>query len=182
MNRILKAGEIAAYWHRKQKRKANGLPFISHPLAVGLILQSLHQREEVIISGILHDLLEDTAIPPHTIEKEFGEEVLLLVKSLTEDKMAWKWKARKTGYIERIKAANLDVRTISAADKYHNLFSLKADKEKFGSGIWRFFRQGMDEQYWFYSSLLEIYSSTPVLHDYYIVKDMEDFINDVFQR
>jgi (p)ppGpp synthase/HD superfamily hydrolase len=62
MNLIDQAVEFAAYAHREQKRKGTEIPYISHPFAVGMILQQAGCEEEVVAAGILHDTLEDTEL------------------------------------------------------------------------------------------------------------------------
>lgn len=60
MSIVDQAIEFAAHAHWNQKRKGTEIPYISHPYAVGMILQRARCKEEVIVAGILHDTLEDT--------------------------------------------------------------------------------------------------------------------------
>ena len=46
--------------YQKQKRKGKDVPYIIHPLAVGLILARAGACEDVVIAGILHDTIEDS--------------------------------------------------------------------------------------------------------------------------
>ncbi len=46
--------------YQKQKRKGKDVPYITHPLTVGLILAKAGANEDVIIAGILHDTIEDS--------------------------------------------------------------------------------------------------------------------------
>ena len=57
----------------------NPKPFILHSIRVGLFLFQNNYDQDVVIAGILHDLLEDTDIKEEDIEKEFGMEVGKLV-------------------------------------------------------------------------------------------------------
>ena len=43
--------------YQKQKRKGKDIPYITHPLAVGLILARACASEDVVIAGILHDTI-----------------------------------------------------------------------------------------------------------------------------
>jgi (p)ppGpp synthase/HD superfamily hydrolase len=45
---------------QKQTRKGKDIPYITHPLIVGLILARAGAGEEVVIAGILHDTIEDS--------------------------------------------------------------------------------------------------------------------------
>lgn len=51
------------------------VPFVSHVLAVGMMLAAYGYAEDVVIAGILHDIVEDTEVTLEGIEEEFGEYV-----------------------------------------------------------------------------------------------------------
>ena len=80
---IEKAYQLASKAHANQFRKS-GEAYIIHPLWVGIILAQLEMDKETIAAGILHDVVEDTEVTKEDIEKEFGEEVALLVDGVTK--------------------------------------------------------------------------------------------------
>ncbi len=80
---IEKAYQIAAEAHKDQRRKS-GEPYIIHPLCVAIILADLEMDKETIAAGLLHDVVEDTICTKEEIEKEFGEDVALLVDGVTK--------------------------------------------------------------------------------------------------
>ena len=80
---IRKAYEVADRAHEGQMRKS-GEPYIIHPLCVGIILADLEMDKETIAAGILHDVVEDTAMSVEDIEHEFGVDVALLVDGVTK--------------------------------------------------------------------------------------------------
>nr|WP_316046713.1 HD domain-containing protein [Planococcus glaciei] len=86
---------FAAFKHTGQVRKGTSIPYISHPFAVGMMLQQAGESEEVIAAGILHDTLEDTATTEEEIRTVFGEQVLLLVKAASEPDKSRPWEDRK---------------------------------------------------------------------------------------
>jgi (p)ppGpp synthase/HD superfamily hydrolase len=43
--------------YQKQKRKGKDIPYITHPLAVGLILARANASEDVVVAGIVHDTI-----------------------------------------------------------------------------------------------------------------------------
>ena len=55
MDKIETAIIFAAKAHHNQKRKGTDIPYITHPFAVGMLLQKEKCSEEVIAAGILHD-------------------------------------------------------------------------------------------------------------------------------
>ena len=80
---ITSACTFAAEAHKTQKR-ANGDPYISHPLEVARILASLKLDNASIITGLLHDTVEDTSVTLGDIRTKFGEEVASLVDGVTK--------------------------------------------------------------------------------------------------
>ncbi len=80
---IEKAYQTADELHRGQVRKS-GEPYIIHPLSVAIILADLEMDKETIAAGLLHDVLEDTAMTNEEMEKQFGSEVTLLVDGVTK--------------------------------------------------------------------------------------------------
>lgn len=82
--KILEAMKFAAEAHKEQLRKEGG-PYISHPATVGLILARAGFPEEVIIAGILHDVIEDTSYTYDDINFGFGQSVADLVRWVSYD-------------------------------------------------------------------------------------------------
>lgn len=80
---IQKAYILSKTAHGNQKRHS-GDPYFSHPLAVAEILVELKLDQESIITGLLHDVVEDTDISLDEIEKDFGEGVARLVDGVTK--------------------------------------------------------------------------------------------------
>ena len=121
--KVLQALEFASIAHKGQFRKfpAN-VPYISHLVAVAQILSNAHYREEVIIAGLLHDIIEDTHFNAEDIAEPFGNEALDLVIAVTETK-SLPWKERKEKYLSQIEAASEEAKAISAADLFANRLS-----------------------------------------------------------
>ena len=69
--------------HGSQKR-ASGDPYFSHPIEVAGILTDLKLDDETIVTGILHDTIEDTVATPEEVEKLFGASVARLVDGVTK--------------------------------------------------------------------------------------------------
>lgn len=75
--------DFAEQVHEEQKR-ASGDPYFIHCKAVASILAELQVPPAVIAAGLLHDTVEDTDVTHEDLEREFGEEVAELVKSVTK--------------------------------------------------------------------------------------------------
>ncbi|GJQ11643.1 hypothetical protein GpartN1_g3434.t1 [Galdieria partita] len=80
---ILAALEMAYVAHKGQFRKS-GEPFIIHPIAVAAILADLKVDRDTVISGLLHDTVEDTSVTLETIETKFGKDVRRIVEGETK--------------------------------------------------------------------------------------------------
>ena len=80
---IEEAYQFALESHKSQKRYS-GDPYISHPVAVADILLNLKLDTSTIITGLLHDTLEDTLATEHEIKEKFGDEVAVLVNGVTK--------------------------------------------------------------------------------------------------
>ena len=79
---IEKAYKVASEAHKDQLRRS-GEPYIIHPLCVSLILAELQLDKESIAAGLLHDVVEDTALTIEDLEREFGSDVALIVDGVT---------------------------------------------------------------------------------------------------
>ena len=69
--------------HGSQKR-ASGDPYFSHPVEVAGILSELKLDSDTIVTGLLHDTVEDTVATISEIESLFGESVAALVNGVTK--------------------------------------------------------------------------------------------------
>jgi GTP pyrophosphokinase len=79
--------EKAFYFSKKAhdgvKRKS-GEPYLNHCLRTALNLAKFKLPSEIIVAGILHDVLEDGNISEKELENEFGEEINFLIKGVTK--------------------------------------------------------------------------------------------------
>jgi GTP pyrophosphokinase len=80
---IIQAYNYAENAHTSQKR-ASGEPYISHCVAVAIILAELMVQPVVVAAGLLHDTVEDTPTTLQDIQRTFGDEVARLVDGVTK--------------------------------------------------------------------------------------------------
>lgn len=121
---------------QKQKRKGKDIPYITHPLTVGLILACAGAGEDVIAAGILHDTIEDS-IPEKKVSKKiliekFNERIANLVESVTEKDKELSWEERKHEALMHIKNFSHDSLLIKSADVISNGSELLEDYKKDG--------------------------------------------------
>ena len=126
---IDKAYNFAKKSHGDQKRKS-GEPYIIHPLHTALILADLELDKESIMTGLLHDVMEDTAATREIMIKEFGEEVTDLVDGVTKltklDYDVDKVEEQAENLRKMFLAMAKDIRVIliKLADRLHNMRTL----------------------------------------------------------
>ena len=130
---ILKALNFSKKAHVNQKRES-GEPYINHPIEVAKLLASIKLDTSSIVSGLLHDTIEDTNISIEEINNVFGEEVSNLVSGLTNiNKFSLKVNNLKYGenYRKLLLAATKDLRVIliKLADRLHNMKTLNFVKD-----------------------------------------------------
>ena len=61
----------------------NPKPVVLHSILVGVMLAELGYAEDVIIAGILHDVVEDSDTSRHDIQKVFGKKIALIVEAVS---------------------------------------------------------------------------------------------------
>ena len=128
---VEKAYHFAEEAHAGQKRKS-GEPYFIHPRTVAGILADLMLDAPTIAAGLLHDTVEDCEnVTLEVIEKEFGQEVALLVDGVTKLKRL-DFTSRVEQQAESIRkmilAMSKDIRVvlIKLADRLHNMRTLKS--------------------------------------------------------
>ncbi|MFC8953814.1 HD domain-containing protein [Streptomyces sp. NPDC057101] len=117
---------LAESSHRGQFRKS-GEPYITHPLAVTLILAELGAETTTLTASLLHDTVEDTEVTLDQVRREFGEEVAYLVDGVTKvEKIDYGAAAEPETFRKMLVATGNDVRVMSIklADRLHNMRTL----------------------------------------------------------
>jgi GTP diphosphokinase / guanosine-3',5'-bis(diphosphate) 3'-diphosphatase len=125
---IRKAYDFSAEVHKGQKR-LSGEPYLIHPMAVANIIADLKLDVPSIVSGLLHDTVEDTLTTLDELKGVFGKEVAALVDGVTKLSRA-NFTSREEKQAENFRkmllAMGKDVRVIliKLADRVHNMRTL----------------------------------------------------------
>lgn len=156
---LFEAIDFATKAHSGQFRKGSALPYIIHPLGVSKILIEHGYEEHIVISGVLHDTVEDTSVTHKEIADRFGNVISGIVQGLTEPNKNYSWEDRKQHMLELFKTVPTDVLVVSCADKLDNLRSITTDYARLGEEVWKRFHRPKNLQLWYFESTLEIFSA-----------------------
>lgn len=129
--------------YQKQKRKVEDIPYIIHPLTVGLILSRAGADEDTVVAGILHDTIEDSIaekkVTTTMLADRFGERVADLVASVSEQRKELPWEDRKQDALEQIQTFSHNSLLIKSADIIANASELADDYERDGASVFGHF-------------------------------------------
>ena len=123
--RIRAAYELAKRGHEGQKRK-EGSPYITHCIATAEIAVDFGLDEDSIVSALLHDAIEDTAITHEEIERQFGSAVADIVDGVTKLTRV-QYTSKEDEQMENLRkmlmamAKDIRVILIKIADRLHNM-------------------------------------------------------------
>ena len=136
---IEKAYIFSATVHAGQMR-LSGEPYLTHPMEVAYILADMKLDAATIVTGILHDTVEDTLATLKEIEEGFGKDVAVLVDGLTKLSkitFASREERQAENFRKMILAMSADIRIIlvKLADRVHNMRTLEFQTEPRRSSI-----------------------------------------------
>ncbi len=135
---IEKAYIFSARVHQGQSR-LSGEPYLVHPLEVAGILTDMKLDTATILTGLLHDTVEDTLVTTKEIEEGFGKDVAFLVEGLTkisQISFGSQLERQAENFRKMMLAMSDDIRIIliRLADRIHNMRTLEfqpVEKQKY---------------------------------------------------
>jgi GTP pyrophosphokinase len=134
---LARAYRFSAAAHEGQFRR-NGDPFVTHCVEVAKILAELQLDSVTVAAGLIHDVVEDTAVTIEEVEQEFGVEIMQIVDGLTKIGVLPLHSSEERqveNYRKLLVSIAKDARVIiiKLADRLHNmrtLDSLPEDKQR----------------------------------------------------
>ncbi|MDP2269004.1 MAG: HD domain-containing protein, partial [Deltaproteobacteria bacterium] len=125
---IEKAYIFSASVHQGQTR-LSGEPYRTHPMEVAGMLTDMKMDSAAIVTGLLHDTVEDTWATSAEIEEAFGKDVAFLVDGLTKlSKISFRSQEEQQAenFRKMILAMSEDIRILMVrlADRIHNMRTL----------------------------------------------------------
>ena len=119
-----------AWARHKDQVRASGEPYMIHPLMVTRQLAEMHLDMVGLVTGLLHDVVEDTTATLAEIKKEFGDEVAHCVDGVTKLSklnLASREERQAESVRKMLLAMVNDIRVIivKLADRLHNMRTLQ---------------------------------------------------------
>ena len=168
---------IASWAHKDCVRKGTSVPYISHLLAVSALVIEHGGNEVQTAAALLHDVIEDTEIDEFMLRALIDRPVVDIVVACsdTQKKPKPAWRPRKEKYLKHLREmiAEPEVNPtilVALADKVHNaettadtvLHKGKTAKEIYDDPN---FNAKVDEQKWWYESLVTEFHKSKVAPD-----------------
>ena len=125
-----RAYRFASERHKAQKR-ASGEPYMVHPIQVTRLLADMNMDMTCLVTGMLHDVVEDTSATLVEVKKEFGDDVAACVDGvtkLTKLNLANREERQAESVRKMLLAMVNDIRVVlvKLADRLHNMRTLEA--------------------------------------------------------
>ena len=138
-DRLNHAFAYAAKHHDRQVRKGARAPYLTQPANVAVILTRYGRDEDIVVAGILHDVVEDCVQEGWTAEMlddrlgtKFGSAAVALAVAVVrrrhdDEGVEFSREESRADQLRRIAAAPEEARWVAAADAVHALGALSAD-------------------------------------------------------
>ncbi|MDQ3396453.1 MAG: HD domain-containing protein [Deinococcota bacterium] len=147
---------FAAQAHAGQRRKGGQVPYITHVVGVAESLVYFYPGNTALaVAGLLHDLVEDTAVTQDDLQARFGPAVTALVMAVTkpdDDSLSFNEKRRAT--LTALTPERPDVLRLKAADALSNLSAIRRDLLWTGERAWDKFKASKEESLQYYRDIL----------------------------
>jgi (p)ppGpp synthase/HD superfamily hydrolase len=186
--RIEQAIRAAAVLHKNQLRKGSmPFPYVTHLVATAFTLIDYTEDEDVIISALLHDTLEDTDYTLDELQEDFGGRVREIVEALTEPKSTpedrLSFRERKQIYTNQLKKGPLEAVLVAAADKMHNFRTTVEDYTDAHERFIQDFGKNFDERIEVYQAISNVINNRldgPILAEFnHVFEEYKQFLYTV---
>ena len=126
---LARAYRFSAEAHRGQTRNS-GEPYVTHCVEVAKVLAELQLDTTTVVSGLIHDVVEDTPVTVDDVEREFGKEIAAIVDGLTKIAKLPNSGSNQDRQVESYRklllsiAKDARVIIVKLADRLHNMRTL----------------------------------------------------------
>lgn len=147
---------VKAFENKKRIKEDINLAF--HSISVGFMLKNIGCDEDVVLGGLLHDIIEDSDYDYEYLVNNFGKKVADYVLNVSEDMSIKDWKERKIAFMENLEKQDNNIVLIEVADKLHNLLSDYHLWEKEGNNALATLKTTYEMNKWYYLEMKKIFN------------------------
>ena len=104
-------------------------PMLFHGIRVGVYLYERGYSRDIVLAGVLHDLLEDTEVTEQELTDAFGDNVSRLVRASTKDRSIENGSDRTEELIRRCIENGEDALIVKAADILDSFMYYSGEKD-----------------------------------------------------
>jgi len=186
--KVEQAIQAAAVLHQDHMRKGVvPIPYMTHLVAVAMILRDYTNDESTLVAALLHDTLEDTDYTAQEMLDDFGETVTSIVQTLTEPthdgERKLTWLETKKQYATQLRKGPIESVKIAAADKSHNFRSSIDEYHDEPNRFMQDFGKNLDERHEAYQDIANAINSRlkdGIVHEFnHTFEAYKQFIFDV---
>ena len=80
---LIKSAYLMAETAHQGQTRASGVPYVSHCVGVANILLDIEVAPSLVVAGLLHDVVLDTAVTLDQVREKFGDSIAKFVEDLT---------------------------------------------------------------------------------------------------
>jgi (p)ppGpp synthase/HD superfamily hydrolase len=128
-----------------------------HPLEAARLIAAHYDDEDLVVAGLLHDVLEDTDTTAAELERLFGPRVTALVKAVTATNGA-NWRATRSATLAKLATVEPDAVRLKVADGLSNVRSIGRDIRRLGraAALAKFRASSSADMAWYHGGICAI--------------------------
>ena len=142
---------------KDKKRIKEDVNLAFHSISVGFILMEYGYDQNTVLTGLLHDIIEDTTYDYDYLKDKYGLTIANNVLALSENKIIFNFKERKKEFIERVNKFDDNLLIVELVDKLHNLMSDYELYKRIGKEALVTINTSYEMNKWYYSELRDIF-------------------------
>lgn len=143
-----------------KKRIKEDIPLSFHSIMVGYMLKDSGYSKEVVLTGFLHDIIEDTKYTYEDIKHQFGQKIAENVLKVSENVTITDWIKRKEEFFDRMNTWPKEIFLVELADKLQNLLSDYNQWQESGSSGLQILSTTYEMNQWYYTSMQKKFHET----------------------
>lgn len=143
-----------------KKRVKEDIDMAYHSVSVAVMLIEDGCDYDTILTGLLHDIIEDTNYTYDDLKEKFGTVIADNVLLVSENEDITDFRKRKEEFISRISTASNNIIKVEIADKLHNLLSDYELFKKSGKNALETQKVTYEMNKWYYLEMLKVFEKS----------------------